>query len=113
MAHIVLNKKEIALLKSAVRKGDENPDFQKFLVSLDQALREWTGQIFISDNMQRLIQQYGGGGKPSWKGTLYSIFGRTMGDQFGENAETCTNLVETSKTYREPIEESHRHRRVV
>ncbi|MGB8353582.1 MAG: hypothetical protein WCD79_06825 [Chthoniobacteraceae bacterium] len=113
MSYITLNKKEIALLKSAVRRGDQNPDFQNFLVTLDHQLKEWTGQIHVSENMREMIQYYANyQGKPSWRGILHSVFGRTMGENFGKTADPSTNLIITHATVRE-VEEDHKNRRVV
>jgi len=114
MSHIILNQKEIALLKSAIRKGDDNPEFQKFLVLLDHQLKEWSGEIYISENTIQLIQHYGGqGGKLSWRGILHSIFGRTMGDHFGAPNDSCTKLTETGRTSPVSSDRNGKHHRVV
>jgi len=114
MSYITLNKKEIALLKGAVRRGDENPDFQNFLISLDHQLKEWTGQIHITENSRELIRHYASSpGKPSWRGILHSVFGRTMGENFGQAPDPSTNLIITHSTVRPPLEEDHKNRRVV
>jgi len=114
MPHIILNQKEIALLKSAVRKGDENPEFQKFLLKLDHHLKEWTGEMYLSDNTVELLQHYGcNSNKLSWKAALHSIFGRVMGDNFGSPTDSCTNLIATPKTEQTPVVEDGKNRRVV
>lgn len=113
MPCITLNEREIALLKSAVRRGDDDPGFQKLLVTLDQHLKEWTGQIEISQNMLELIQYYGcGGGRLSWHGTLFSIFGRTMGKTLGQQSGRSGHLIDISKTPQQSPESDQKGHRV-
>ena len=98
MSSIVLNKREVALLKSAARRGDDNTHFQELLVKLDSLVNDRTGHIQISPDIMVLIHRYGADvGKLSWRGTLFSIFGRTMGDSFGQHPETCTELIDIDK----------------
>ncbi len=97
-----------------MRRGDENPDFQNFLLSLDHQLKDWNGQIHITENTRELIQHFAHQqGKPSWRGILHSVFGRTMGENFGQAPDPVTNLIITQKTVRPPVEEDSRNRRVV
>ena len=79
MSYVTLNKVEIAVLKNSVRRGDADAGFQELLVALDRLLDNNTGQMFISEQTLDLIKQYGSG-KLSWHGTLFAIFGRTMGE---------------------------------
>ena len=105
---ITLNKREVALLKSAARRGDDNSHFQEFLVTLNESINDRTGQIQIDPHMLELIQKYGSDvGKLSWHGTLFSIFGRTMGDVFGRKTEQCTELIDIRKTP-QPVPETER-----
>lgn len=98
MSTVILNKREVALLKSAARKGDDNANFQDLLFRLDKLVNDRTGQIQIPPDLMELIHRYGADvGKLSWRGTLYSIFGRTMGNSFGQHPETCTELIDIDK----------------
>jgi len=98
MSTVLLNKREVALLKSAARKGDDNAHFQEILVRLDKLVNDRTGQIQIPPDLMELIHKYGADvGKLSWRGTLFSIFGRTMGGSFGQHPETCTELIDIDK----------------
>ena len=109
MTHtIILNKREVALLKSAARRGDDNSNFQQLLANLDQLLNDRTGQIQLDARNLELIQRYGcDTGKLSWHGTLFSIFGRTMSNVFGHQEEHCTELIDISKTP-EPVQETEK-----
>ena len=99
MSTVTLNKREVALLKSAARRGDDNSNFQSLLARLDKLVNDRTGQIEIPPDLMELIHRYGADvGKMSWRGTLYSIFGRTLGHSFGEHPETCTELIDINKT---------------
>lgn len=114
MSYINLNKREIAQLESAVRKGDEDEDFQELLVTLDRLLNLETGEIFIPRHIADLIQRYGGsGGKPVWRAALHSIFGRTMGETFGRKAEKSDKLIELSDDEPPTADGGSRNRRVV
>jgi hypothetical protein len=98
MSSIVLNKREVALLKSAARRGDDNAHFQELLMRLDKLVNDRTGHIQIPPDLMELIHRYGADiGKMSWRGTLYTIFGRTMGNSFGQHPETCTELIDIDK----------------
>ncbi|HWB60931.1 MAG TPA: hypothetical protein VG733_15655 [Chthoniobacteraceae bacterium] len=98
MSTVLLNKREVALLKSAARKGDDNANFQELLLKLDKLVNDRTGQIQIPPDLMLLIHKYGADvGKLSWRGTLFSIFGRTMGDSFGQHPDTCTELIDIDK----------------
>lgn len=99
MTHITLNKREVALLQSAARKGDDNIHFQELLNKLNRLVNDRTGQIQIPPEVMDMIRRYGSDiGKLSWHGTLYSIFGRTMGGTFGSHPEKCTELIDINKT---------------
>lgn len=96
---ITLNKREVALLKGAARRGADNAAFQDLLLTLGKLVNDRTGQIQIPPEVMVLIQRYGSDiGKLSWHGTLFSIFGRTMGDAFGQHPEKCTELIDINKT---------------
>lgn len=98
MSAVILNKREVALLKSAARRGDDNVHFQELLLKLDKLVNDRTGQIRLPPDVMELIHRYGADiGKPSWRGTLFSIFGRTMGSSFGQHPETCTELIDINK----------------
>jgi hypothetical protein len=112
--NITLNKREVALLKGAARRGDGNPHFQELLVILSQLVNDRTGQILIEPHIHELIQHYGCDmGKLNWHGTLYSIFGRTMGDLFGRHPEKCTELIDISKTPESVQDTEKRNRRAL
>ncbi len=101
MSLLTLNKREVALIKSAARRGDDDIKFQQLLVKLDKLVNVRTGQMQIPPDVMELIQHYGADeGKLSWHGTLFSIFGRTLGDTFGRNSETCTELIDIKKEAR-------------
>jgi hypothetical protein len=98
MSLLTLNKREVALIKSAARRGDDDQKFQQLLAKLDKLVNDRTGQIQIPPDVMELIQHYGADdGKLSWHGTLFSIFGRTLGNTFGRNSETCTELIDIKK----------------
>ena len=98
MSTVILNKREVALIKSAARKGDDNPNFQELLQKLDDLVNDRTGQIQLPPDVMEMIHRYGADiGKLSWRGTLFSIFGRTMGQAFGQHPETCTELIDINK----------------
>ncbi len=98
MSTVSLNKREVALLKSAARRGDDNSNFQSLLQRLDKLVNDRTGQIEIPPDLMELIHRYGADvGKLSWRGTLFSIFGRTMGQSFGEHPDSCTKLIDIDK----------------
>ena len=97
MQSITLNKKEVARLKSAIRRGETNSQFQELLDTLDGLLNEETGQIHISDKTMASIERFGSVvNKPSWQGILYSVFGRTLREAFS-NSERCTELIDIGK----------------
>jgi hypothetical protein len=98
MSLLTLNKREVALIKSAARRGDDDSQFQELLAKLDKLVNDRTGQIQIPPDVMELVQHFGADpGKLSWHGTLYSIFGRTLGATFGRNSETCTELIDIKK----------------
>ena len=98
MSMVLLNKREVALLKSAARKGDDNVHFQELLLKLDKLVNDRTGWIQIPPDLMILIHKYGADvGKLSWRGTLFSVFGRTMGNSFGQHPETCTELIDIDR----------------
>jgi hypothetical protein len=95
MSYINLNKREVALLESAVRRGDEDEGFEELLITLVRLTNIDSGEIFIPKPMLSLIQRYGGSSsKPVWRATLHSIFGRSMGESFGRKAEKSDRLIE-------------------
>jgi hypothetical protein len=107
MINIVLNKREVALLQSAARKGDDNIHFQQLLSKLSKLVNDRTGQIQIPPDVMQMIHRYGSDiGKLSWHGTLYSIFARTMGETFGSHPEKCTELIDINKTPKPVTEEA-------
>lgn len=94
MATIKLNIVEIAILKSAARKGDPDEGFAELLLTLVRLTDDATGEIFVSQNTLELIQRYGGGGgRLAWSGILFSIFGRSMGATLGRRKEESQNLI--------------------
>ena len=65
---------------------------------LDKLVNDRTGHMQIPPDLMELIHRYGADiGKLSWRGTLYTIFGRTMGNSFGQHPETCTELIDIDK----------------
>jgi len=96
MPSITLNRKEVAVLKSAVRRGESDPRFQEFLNTLDDLLNDETGHIHISDSTLNVIRRYVCVvNRPSWQGILFSIFGRTLRQAFGDST-LCTDLIAIS-----------------
>jgi len=94
MRSISLNTKEVARLKSAIRRGEYNCQFHDFLDTLDTLLNEQTGRIDISENTFHSLQRFASVvARPNWQAILYSIFGRTLRTAFG-NIERCTELIE-------------------
>ena len=94
MPVITLNDREIAQLRSAIRRGDDNRHFQEFLNTMGELLDDDTGEMTISITTFELIERYGSGvGKLSWHGILFSIFGRTASTAFGRS-EKCTDLID-------------------
>lgn len=113
MPCITLNQREIALLKSAIRRGDDDPGFQKLLVTLDQQLKDRSGQIDIPQGTLELIQYYGcGGGRLSWHATLFSILGRTMGETFSQQSGRHGHLIDIRKTPQQLPESDQKGHRV-
>lgn len=114
MAYITLNQKEIATLKSVARRGDENPGYQELLCLLDRLLNERTGEIYISTSTLATIQRYGSGdtSKPNWQGTIFSIFGRTMGESLGGQLDKNGHLIRVNDEDPKPSKEKV-YRRVV
>lgn len=93
MATVKLNDVELAILKSAARKGDADQGFTELLLTLVRLTNDATGEIFVSQNTLELIQRYGGGGgRLGWSGTLFSVFGRSMGATLGRKKEESHNL---------------------
>lgn len=115
MSYITLNQKEIATLKSVVRRGDENQGYQELLSMLDRLLNERTGEIYISTSTLAMIQRYGSGetSRPNWRGTIFAIFGRTMGDDLGGDLDKNGHLIKV-ETPEPPKETASKiYRRVV
>jgi len=100
MPLITLNEREIAQLRSAIRRGDDNRHFQEFLNTLGDLLDDETGKMPVSITTFELIERYGSGvGKLSWHGILFSIFGRTVPSAFGVKTERCTELIDIKSPF--------------
>ena len=114
MAYITLNQKEIATLKGVARRGDENKGYQELLCLLDRLLNESTGEIYVSTATLAIIQRYGSGekSKPNWRGTIFSIFGRTMGESLGGQLDENGHLIQVDEEVSKPAS-NQIHRRVV
>jgi hypothetical protein len=97
MRIITLNTKEVARLKSAIRRGETNTQFQEFLDTLNSLVDQKTGRMPVSDGTFAAIEHFGSVvNKPSWQGLLFSIFGRTLSEAFA-NTERCTELIDIGK----------------
>lgn len=104
MPDLALSNHEIAVLKSALRKGDPDPGFQELLLTLDRLLNPATGRIYLSQNTLELIQRYGyGSGNMTWKGTLYAIFGRALGETLGRKRDQTGRLTVRIETPKQDI----------
>ena len=116
MAYVTLNQKEIATLKGVARRGDENPGYQELLTLLDRLLNERTGEIYISTSTLATLQRYGTGktSKPCWQGTIFSIFGRTIGESLGGELDDNGHLIRvTEEAPTKPARNPQVYRRVV
>ena len=112
MPHIILTEKETALLKSAIRRGYDDPGFQNLLNELDHQLKEWTGQMFVSDKSLESIQKYASAGeKPisardgRWF-TVRIMPYRTMDDRIDGVVITFANIT-VSKTLEGKLRDKH------
>ena len=95
MSYITLNQKEIATLKGVARRGDENQGYQELMSMLDRLLNERTGEIYVSTSTLAMIQRYGSGdsSKPNWQASIFTIFGRTMGESLGGQLDKNGHLI--------------------
>jgi hypothetical protein len=115
MAYVTLNQKEIATLKGVARRGDENQGYQELLTLLDRLLNETTGEIHVSTSTLAMIQRYGSGkeSKPNWRGTIFTIFGRTMGESLGGELDKNGHLIRVAEGAKPSRGNSKVYRRVV
>lgn len=93
MPHLTLTPQEVAMLKSAARKGDPDAGFQELLTTLEALVDGSSGRMFVSQNTLELVQRYGAGsGSLTWQAILFRVFARTLGDSLGRKRDETGRL---------------------
>lgn len=99
MANLNLNPVEVAILRSASRRGDPDDNYSDFLLTLNGLCDGKTGGMYVAKNTLEDIQSYGLDRKnPRWQATLFSIFRRTLGEKLGRDQDLSGPLLEREKS---------------
>lgn len=102
MANLNLNPVEVAILRSATRRGEPDADFSDLLHTLNSLCDRQTGGMYIARNILEDIQKFGLDRKnPRWQATLVSIFRRTLGEHLGREQDDPGQLLEHERSSEE------------
>ncbi len=98
MANLNLTPVEVAILRSASRRGDPDMEYSDLLQTLNGLCDSHTGGMFVAKKTLEEIQNFGLDRKnPRWQATLFSIFRRTLGDRLGRDQAASGPLLEHEK----------------